>query len=124
MSHETKPKLGEGATPGPWRVRFYYNTAEIETIEQEDGKYRHITNDLPMLAAIDEPQTTVIDDRGDERKFGAESVANARLIAKAPLLVQARDVLEAFAIDGRLQTFKDRERFRVQARTLLAKLEE
>ena len=48
------------------------------------------------------------------------SAADARLIASAPEMFE---LLKKYAYDGRLQSFEDREGFRKDALTLIAKVE-
>jgi hypothetical protein len=97
-----KPKLGEGSTPGPWSIERPY---------QEKGLFVSATNPRytnPLICRV---------------KDTPEGLANACLIAKAPLLIETRDMLKQFTLDGRLQTYIDRELFQVVARALLARLE-
>ena len=81
----------EKHTPGPWQVAWYprRNTAEIETVSQEPGSYRHMTNDLPMCAGIGVEDVEIIKKDGREYRYSAEACANARLIAAAPDLLEA-----------------------------------
>jgi hypothetical protein len=78
-------------TPGPWRVNWNPpHRAEIETVDQTPGKYRHMTNDCPMLAGPDDEIEIVKDERtGRECKLSAESCANMRLMAAAPEMLEA-----------------------------------
>lgn len=72
------------ATERPWQVTFDKDNRllEIETLEQEWGEYRHITNRLPSGSLPGEPQD----------KFGnsLEMLANAQLIVTA---VNSHDAL-------------------------------
>lgn len=70
----TKCKLGEGATPGPWKSR-------------EAAIGFEVVNDLGEI--ICSVSHSLVDEDIDE--------AHAHLIVKAPLLVEARDVLEQIA---------------------------
>lgn len=96
-------KLGEGSTPGPWH-------------ESDHGEIcaggRRVAFIQPLAR--------------DGMHRGKEDKANARLIAKAPLLVEAREVLKA-VVDHYCRT---RELVEIddshpvkRARALLAKLE-
>lgn len=78
-------------TPGPWKVTWlpWIVSAEIETVNQTDGKYRHLTNQLPMLAGPN-VEVELIRDRetGFDHRYSAEACANARLMAAAPDLLR------------------------------------
>lgn len=98
-----KPKLGEGATPGPWHTKW--NGVYGHTIHSEG-----LTSVLAVVSGVAPGITT------------EAGKANTCLIAKAPLLVEARDVLADLlgCLDntGQIATiYLDR------ARALIAKLE-
>ena len=71
-----KTKLGEGSTPGPWHIiGMWIDAAQDKNIDS-DGERNSIA-----------------------QTFGPDAHANANLIAKAPLLIEAREVLAAI-LDG------------------------
>lgn len=86
-------------TPGPWQVTWKpAHRPEIETVDQMPGKYRHMTNDCPVLAGPNDDEIEIIKDEysGHEHKLSAEACANMRLMAAAPELLDAlKDVFKA-----------------------------
>lgn len=102
-------RLGEGSTPGPWRKRIGYTNGEPTeyVIEADNG----------VLASV---YMAVDSEKEDE--------ANADLFTKAPLLVEARDVLAAlvewFPIATQVHGFTATPECFTNARALLAKMEE
>ena len=75
MKPSQKTKLGEGSTPGPWTIRnVTIGLGIVEyAIEAENGH----------LASV---HTAIDSDKEDK--------ANAKLISRAPLLIESREVLE------------------------------
>lgn len=104
-------KLGEGTTPGPWKV----------------ADEMHGVGNL-LVAGVVKGRWPIANCGYDE---SGNAQANARLIAKAPLLVEAREsiddaIVNITVLHGELH---DEDEFCVycqwlrQARALLAKLE-
>ena len=96
-----KTKLGKGSTPEPWEIE---DCPEEPRIEIRD-------RNCCVVAVV-------------------ATLANARLIAKAPLLIEAREVLTAMLawttikVDGNLETAESAMRHcDIMARALLAKLD-
>lgn len=105
-------KLGEGSTPGPWNI------------DGRGGPY----NDV-LIAGIDAGATSALIAQVSDTLGRAD--ANARLIAHAPLLVDAREALQAlvnalpeptYIVDDGCLAYK-LDKANRDARALLAKLE-
>src|SRR4051812_45322740 len=75
------PMGGYRHAPGPYRVTYNCRgrLSEVETVEQEFGKYRHLTNQLPFSGP------------GEKDAYGneVEMVATAHLFAASPELFAA-----------------------------------
>ncbi len=78
-------------TPGPYEVTYHENgrLREIETVAKKDGRYRHLTNQLPYGAEPGELR--------DEAGNSSEMVATAELFASAPDLLADNERLRAAA---------------------------
>lgn len=100
----TTKKLGEGATPGPWTV----------SNEKEIGRH---------VCVVDEQDVTVC--RVYQQPYDTWNAKDtARLISRAPLLVEAREVLARLADIGSTQELPRRIRdLAHEARALLQKLD-
>ena len=102
-----KPKLGEGTTPGPWTAEDVAFRPRIEIWDK----------DCILIASIN-------------WVGNLDGEANARLIAKAPLLVEARELLTALInntvrISDKVNNMlSEHDPTVIKARALLAKLEE
>ncbi len=99
-------------TPGPWKVQWYprSQTAEIETVAQELGTYRHMTNALPMCAGVNsEVELIPWEIEGEETRYvrySAEACANARLMAAAPEMLEALDSVFRMLLGPEPKTLK------------------
>lgn len=86
-------------TPGPWKFTHNHgsNHMEIETVADEPGTYRHLTNNLPMWG-----------DRAARAECGCdrEALASAYLMAAAPALYVALQTIlaDCQAAQGRRTT--------------------
>ena len=94
-------------TPGPWRLQWYFGSrsAEIDTESQEIGKYRHMTNQLPMCAGYnsDDVERVTDPETGHEYRYSAEACANARLMVAAPEMCRVlKDIFEHLRGGGEL----------------------
>ena len=98
--------MGMTHTPGPWKFTHDHkdNIFEIETVDQSDGAYQHLTNRLPMSAWKKELRVPC--------GCSGQMVTNARLMAAAP---EMYNLLQAF-LDGQWQPMNE-------ARALLARIE-
>ena len=104
-------KLGEGSTPGPWKI-------------VRADKVQHAWEDNPPQIVVDDPifgETAIVTMGRDQPRD-----ANARLIAKAPLLIEARALIAHVIGVFPHSHHKDKEDqgcLQCQARALLAKLD-
>ncbi len=110
-SDKHTPKLGEGTTPGPWHVE------PGEWCDGEDGHGIAICSKDGVVAIID----------NDDDGMAPDDMPNAALIAKSPLLIECREVIEGLMKDLEMWPGDKNPEFfysMKKARALLAKLEE